>query len=223
MNTSTLTADDGHQLDCYISEPTGNPVAGIVLLPEIFGITQHMQDMADEYAKRGYRAIVPALFDRVEPGAKPAYDEIKRGIELMKRCADEMALLDIKSAADAVSVDGKVAVQGYCWGGSLAFLSACELDVTAAVSFYGGNIINQLDRNPKCPVMFHFGDQDKSIPQESVNDIIATWVSESQHIAHIYQGADHAFANHDRTTFKQQAAELANQRSHEFLSKMMGG
>jgi len=213
-----ISAADGHEFDSYIAEPSQPALAGIVLLPEIFGITQHMQDMADEYAKRGYRAIVPALFDRAEVGVSLAYEDVEHGLELMNRCSDETALLDIQAAANAVKVETKVAVQGYCWGGSLAFISACELDLSAAVSFYGGNIINQLHLRPKCPVLFHFGSEDKSIPPENVTDIKATFVDHAEHTAYVYAEADHAFANHDRASFNEDAASLANQRSYEFLA-----
>lgn len=213
-----IKAADGHQFNAYLAEPSQVAIAGIVLLPEIFGITQHLQDMADEYAKHGYRAIVPALFDRAEVNATLGYDEVQRGLDLMNSCSEERALDDIQAAADAVSVDGKVAVQGYCWGGSLAFLSACELNITAAVSFYGGQVINELHRKPKCQVLFHFGSEDQSIPEESVIDIQATLVNYSEHTAYVYEGAEHAFANHDRTSFNQKSATLANQRSYDFLS-----
>jgi len=221
FKTTKLTAADGHQFDSYVAEPAKHAVAGVVLLPEIFGITQHMRDMAEEYAKRGYRAIVPVMFDRVESRANLTYEEVERGLNLMNRCTEEDALRDIQAAVDAVAVNDKAAVQGYCWGGSLAFLSACELNIEAAVSFYGGNIIHQLHRRPKCPVLFHFGSDDKSIPEENVTDIKATFVNYSEHIAYVYDGADHAFANHDRATCNVEAASLANRRSYEFLSEML--
>lgn len=220
---AVLTAKDGHQIDAYKAQPVHKPTAGIVLLPEIFGITQHMKEMANEYAERGYNAVVPALFDRVEKKADLNYEEVERGLTLMNGCTEEGALQDIQAAIDSVAVNGKVAVQGYCWGGSLAFISACELELTAAISFYGGQIINQLHREPKCPVMFHFGAEDQSISQESVTDIKATFVNYSEHIAYVYDGADHAFANYDRTSFNREAASSANQRSYQFLSDSFSG
>jgi len=220
-NMTTLSADDGHQFNAYLVEPLETLNAGIVLLPEIFGITQHMRDMADAYSKQGYRAVVPALFDRVEKEASLTYDEFDRGLDLMRKCQESESLADIQAALNAVSVDGKVAVQGYCWGGSLAFLSACELPVSAAVSYYGGQIINQLHRRPQCPVLFHFGREDKSISEENVTDIMATLVNYSNNEGYVYDGADHAFANHDRTSFDASAAELANQRSTDFLAAIL--
>lgn len=220
----SVTAADGHKCNAYLAEPSQTATAGIVLLPEIFGITQHLKDMADEYAKRGYRAIVPALFDRVDRDVTLAYDEIDKGLQLMNACGEAHALQDIQAAVNEVSVDEKVAVQGYCWGGSLAFISACELTISAAVSFYGGQIINQLHRKPRCRVLFHFGEQDNSIREENVIDIKATFVnfSDAYHIAHVYPNADHAFANHDRKSFDKSAASLANKRSYDFLSSVLG-
>ena len=211
-----LTASDGHQMSAYLAKPDGAPKAGIVIVQEIFGITNHIQAVVDEYASLDYLAIAPAMFDRIRTGVKLDYAEIDEARGLMMQLNLEMATDDMAAAADAVRSAGKVAVIGYCWGGAMADLAACRINVDAAVAYYGRMIVDWLDLKPACPVMYHFGETDPLIPAEMVEKIRA---SRPDGIFHTYPGAGHGFNCTERADFHAESATLALQRTLQFLDE----
>src|ERR1700722_12006938 len=98
--TVTLTTADGHTLDAYVAGPD-NATKGVVVLPEIFGINHHIQDMADKFGAAGYKAIAPALFDRAEKSVDLEYgpDDRKKGFGLRQQITDDQSIADITAAA----------------------------------------------------------------------------------------------------------------------------
>jgi carboxymethylenebutenolidase len=211
-----LTANDGHTLDAYEVHPDGAQ-ASIVVIQEIFGVNAHIRSVVDRYASFGYRAIAPALFDRVESGVELGYDEagISRGREIAMQIAFEPAMLDTAAAVAHVIDTGPVAVIGYCFGGSVAWLSADELPVSAAVGYYGGQIHGMMDREPKAPVMLHFGELDHAIPLDHVHAIAGA----HPHVrVHIYDGAQHGFSCDARGSYDARSAAIALGRTLEFLT-----
>src|SRR6185295_7522015 len=159
-----LKAKDGHELDAYLAEPKGKAKGGIVVVQEIFGVTNHIKRVADQFAAQGYRVVAPAMFDRVERGVTLEYSEIEKGREYMRRLGWLNTLADVEAAVDDARGAGNVAVVGYCWGGTVAHLAASELEIDAAVSYYGGGVAKMLDKKPRCPIVYHFGEVDASIP-----------------------------------------------------------
>ena len=135
-----LTASDGHHLSAYEAEPRGKPIGGIVVIQEIFGVTRHIRDVADQYAAAGYVALAPALFDRVERDVDVPYSDVQKGIEYMQAMNIDAVMLDLGAAVERVRSAGKVGVVGYCWGGTLSFLAAARLPIDAAIAYYGGGI-----------------------------------------------------------------------------------
>jgi carboxymethylenebutenolidase len=136
-----LTASDGFRLAAYEKRPAGRPRGGIVLLQEIFGVNAHIRAVADGYAADGSWVIAPAVFDRAERDVDLAYEPpaMKKGVDLRATIKLEDTLADIAAAAKALQPAGKVAVIGYCWGGSLAWFAAtrlsglaCTVGITAA-------------------------------------------------------------------------------------------
>ena len=71
---TTLQAADGHEFSAYVARPAGQPLAGLVVIQEIFGINPHIRSVADGYANDGFLAVAPALFDRIQPGIELGYD-----------------------------------------------------------------------------------------------------------------------------------------------------
>ena len=110
--TIKLTAEDGHRLDAYVAEPKGRPRGSLVVVQEIFGVTGHIQRTALSYAAQGYKAIAPAMFDRIKPGINLPYTDIKTGIAYMQQLEWPNTLADIDAAADAVRDSGMVAIVG---------------------------------------------------------------------------------------------------------------
>ena len=218
----TLTSKDGFQLGAYKAEPEGKPRGAVVVIQEIFGVNHHIRSVADRYAQLGYLAIAPALFDRGEKNFQSGYDgaamDKARGfagkIPLDQRLADTQAAIDhVKSA-------GKVAVLGYCMGGSIAFLSTTRLSgVSAGIGYYGGQIAQFAEEKPKAPVMLHFGEKDQSIPLTDVEKIKAAQPGVP---IFVYNGAGHGFHCDERGSFNAEAAQVAACRSQEFLTKHIG-
>jgi len=137
-----LQASDGHELDAYVAEPDGKPWGALVVVQEIFGVNQHMRSVADRFAQEGFYAVVPALFDRVEPNVELTDDGMQKGTALAQKIDVNDALKDVDAALRyAAKKTGKPAgVVGYCYGGTLAWLSATRLSPAAAVGYYGGQI-----------------------------------------------------------------------------------
>ena len=213
----TLQAADGHRLAAYRAAPSGKPRGALVVLQEIFGVNSHIRAVADGYAADGWLAIAPAMFDRVERGIEFGYTpaDIERGRELKGGCSNDHALLDIAAAVDTVRSAGKVAVIGYCWGGTLAWLAACrQPGLSAAVSYYGGGIGELIDLTPRCPVLAHFGERDASIPL-TVPEALRKAHPEVE--IHIYP-AGHGFNCDQRGSFDAPSAKLARERSLAFLN-----
>lgn len=211
-----LTASDGHELDAYELHPHG-ATASIVVVQEIFGVNAHIRSVVDRYASFGYRAIAPALFDRGERGVELGYDDAgkTRGIELVMPIAFDAAMLDVAAAVEHVSDTGPVAVIGYCFGGSVAWIAACDLPIAAAVGYYGGQVHGMRDRTPKAPTMHHFGELDHGIPLDQVQAIAAAHPDVP---VHVYEGADHGFNCDARDQYDARSAAIALGRTLQFLA-----
>jgi carboxymethylenebutenolidase len=213
-----LTTTDSHRLSAYLAEPAGKPRGGIVVIQEIFGVTRHIRDVADQYAAAGYVAIAPALFDRVERDVDVSYTDMQRALGYVKAMNIDNVMLDLQSAVERVRAAGRVGIVGYCWGGMLSFVAAARLKIDAAVAYYGGGIHQHLAEKPRVPVMFHFGEKDAHIPLSAVEQIKA---ANPHGIFHLYP-AEHGFNCTDRASFEPTCAKLALERSVEFFRNNVG-
>jgi carboxymethylenebutenolidase len=213
-----LKASDGHELGAYVAEPEGKAKGGIVIVQEIFGVTGHIRRVADQFAAQGYKTIAPAMFDRVKRDVELDYKDIEKGRALMLELKWPGTLADVTAAASAVRDAGRVAVVGYCWGGTVAHVAASELQFAAAVSYYGGGVAKQLDKTPRCKVIYHFGDQDHAIPLADVERIKQTYPAA---VVHVYAGAGHGFNCDERASFSAKDAQVAFERSRSFLDEQL--
>lgn len=213
VRTVRLTAQDGHELDGYRADAAGEPAGGVVIVQEIFGLTAHIRAVVERYAAAGFTAIAPALFDRIEPGMVVDYAEIDRGRAAMKQLEWPNTLADVQAALGALG-QLPVGVVGFCWGGTVAHVAAIELPIAAAVSYYGSAITQWLDKRPRCPVLYHFGDRDRSIPPASIEQIQR---ANPTGLYHVYAGAEHGFDSEGRASFSPAASALAFERSIAFL------
>jgi len=219
--TITLTAADGHELEAYRADPEGAPAGALVVVQEIYGVNGHIRDVCEGFAADGYTVIAPVLFDRVERGIELDYDDAGkvRGREVRAELGWEGPMADVEAAAGALEPLGKVGVVGYCWGGSLAWLAACRLDVTCAVGYYGGQIIGFNDENPRCPVILHFGDADASVPMDDVDAIRAAHADVP---IHVYGNAGHGFNCDRRDSYHAECAKTARARTLAFFAEHLG-
>lgn len=211
-----LTATDGHKCAAYKAVPAGAPKGGVVIVQEIFGVNSHIREVCDGYARDGFIAIAPALFDRIEPEITLGYqpDDVQQGLKYKMQVSDEDALKDIDAAAKAISDAGEITVIGYCWGGSLAYLSACRLtSINKAVGYYGGQVAQHIAEAPKIPVLLHFGDTDASIPMTAVEEVKA----KRPDIPVYVYAAGHGFNCDQRGSYDAASAKLALERTLEFI------
>ena len=216
---SQLTASDGHVLDAYIARPEGEPIAGLVVVQEIFGVNAHIRSVADSYARDGFLAVAPAIFDRIEKHVDLKYEgeDLQKAMSFRHSINIENALLDVEAALDHARKETgkKTGVIGYCLGGTVAWVSATRLKTDAAVGYYGGYIGKFADETPRAPVMLHFGKQDTHIPKDDVDRV---------QIAHpevqiYWYDAGHGFNCDARSSYEPASAKLARERSLKFLTQ----
>ncbi len=221
-----LTAKDGFVFPAYVAEPAGTPKGAVVVVQEIFGVNSHIRSVADGYAADGYLAVAPATFHRVKPGVDTGYtdEDMKAGFAL-KTAVEALpapgVMQDLQAAIDYAAKAGKVGIVGYCWGGLLTWRAACTLSgLTAAVPYYGGGMTtpDEAARQPKVPVMVHFGEKDHWIPLESVK---AFAKAHPEVTVHVY-AADHGFNCDQRGAYNAQAAKLARERTLAFFQQQLG-
>ena len=209
----TLTAADGHSLGAYRADPAGPARGGIVVLQEIFGVNGHIRDVCDRFTRDGYAAIAPALYDRSSlQNAELDYsgDDVSRGRALREEFSWDDTIKDVDAAADVLNGDGlKVAAVGYCWGGTIAYLSATRLDIDAAVVYYGGQIMPYIEEKERCPLLMHFGETDPSIP---LSDVDAIHKAHPDAVVHVYS-AGHGFNCDRRGSYDEAASKLAYERT----------
>lgn len=217
-----LSAADGHKLAAWRAEPQGKPRGGLIIVQEIFGVNSHIRSVADGYAADGYLAVAPAFFDRVERGFEIGYTpaDIERGRTFIPKMQWDTVMQDAGAAlADAKSA-GKVGIVGYCWGGTVSWVSAARLPgLACAVCYYGGGIPNMASEQPKCPVMFHWGETDHAIPLEAAKKVAA---QHPRAPSYVYEKAGHGFNCDQRGSYDAASAKLARTRSLEFLRKHIG-
>jgi carboxymethylenebutenolidase len=215
-----LTRADGSTFAAYRAKPEAAALGAIVVLQEIFGVNSHIRGVAERYAGAGYWVLAPALFDRTEPAIELAYgqDDIARGRQLVGRARIGETIEDIATAVTAATAQGRVGVVGFCWGGTLSYLAAAQIDgIAAAVGYYGGGIAQALDHAPKVPMILHFGERDQHIPLSDVAEIRRR----RPEIRTYTYPADHGFNCEARASYDRPSAELANERTLSFFAQQL--
>jgi carboxymethylenebutenolidase len=218
----SLNTAGTHCIGAYLAKPEGNPNGGIVVAQEIFGVTAHIRELADGFAKEGYTAIAPAFFDYVENDVELDYD--KAGTERGKALATEVgldrAVEAVASAADSIRSSGRIGVVGYCWGGTVALLAAQRLGLPS-VSYYGARNVPFLDQPLKASVMFHFGAKDRSITADAIQKHRDAYPDAP---VYVYENAGHAFNRDvDPGHYDPVGAPLARQRTLAFFDRHLAG
>lgn len=205
---------DGASVAAYHARPAGDRRGGLVLVQEIFGITDHIRELCDDYAADGYEVLAPALFDREHPGFEADYtgDGFAEAVRLAREVHPfDLSLADVQSCIDALAPAGPVFVVGYCYGGSVAWFAATRMTgVAAASGYYGSLIPAAADEEPKVPVILHFGRHDTGIPMEGVEKVAAKhWPHAT---VHVYD-AGHGFNSDRRKDYHEPSADLARART----------
>ena len=223
----TVPMRDGHALPVWRVAPVGERRGSLILLQEIFGVTDHIRECCAEYAAEGYEVISPALFDRTETGFEAGYSgadweaAVKMGRE---RHPFDQSLADtsdcIQWFADQ-QPQSPLFIMGFCYGGSIAWrMAQTEPALYGASCFYGGFIATRYaDEAPLCATIAHFGRFDSLVEFAPVEKLV-----EKQHpTAQIFvYEAGHGFNSDRRKDYHPSSADLAKQRTLQ-LFRVLGG
>jgi carboxymethylenebutenolidase len=219
--TITLAGADGFEFSAYHEQAFTPHKGGVIVIQEIFGIDRHVRADVGRWAKMGYEALAPALFDRLERDFHAEHDDagIKAGIEKARATPLDQALGDIAACRDFLAKHGgKVHVVGYCYGGSLAWLAACRLDGIASASSYYGSMVKQFAAEPlKCPAIVHLGRTDAGIDADEVEAEVHAHHPDVP--VYIYEGAGHGFNNESPERYNAEAADLARHRTLQLFDE----
>ena len=210
-----MTMSDGADIAVYHAEPGGERRGGLVLVQEIFGVTDHIRELCDEFAADGYEVLSPALFDREDPGFECDYTgpQFEHAVKLARELHPfEQSLADAQTCIDALKGKGPVFMTGYCYGGSVTWAVAGRSEALAAASSYYGSLVPTMfaDQSPKCATICHFGRYDAGIPMEGVESLIAKAHPTAQ--IFVYD-ANHGFNSDRRKDYHEESADLARERT----------
>jgi carboxymethylenebutenolidase len=234
----------GDPIAALLVAPTDadEPVPGVVLVHEVFGLDAHVREVAERLAREGFAVIAPDLYSREgvpgpastaeEPAPEWSAEEIRAAVQSLP---DRRALADLEAAAVALGdrdrVDRRrIAVLGFCMGGRLAFLAGCTSQrVAATVVFYGRprqpelsetkpfdpmELVLNLDR----PLLAFYGGRDAGISMEDVEALRRRLADASKDFEiEVYPEAGHGFFNDRRPAYDRAAAEEAWERTLRFL------
>jgi carboxymethylenebutenolidase len=221
MGFIEIASPDGHRFQCWHSPATGKPRGAVVVLQEIFGVNDHIQSVCARLAQAGYDAYAPALFDRLQRGFTSGYskDEVGVALALLPQVDWDAMVTDTLATVGHAGRNGlPVAVMGFCLGASVAYLAAQRATgIAAVIGYYGGKIVEHLDRAPRSPTLLHYGETDHTIPMANVERIRA---ARPECELHVY-AAGHGFNCDARAAFEPACAALAWERSMQWLETHM--
>jgi carboxymethylenebutenolidase len=223
---SVATSDGPFDLTVWL--PDGGTGPGLLLIQEIFGVSDYIRAVADDLAGLGYVVGAPDLFWRLEPGYQAAHDEagVTRSLDMGSRFDAERGVADAAAALEHLArlpeVEGGIGVIGFCLGGTIAYLLAAQMEVGAVVSFYGSGVPDNLEALDRIgsPVQFHFGGSDPYIPRDQVARVEEAAAGRDNVEIHVEEKAGHAFHNRKAPMFHvPEPAARAWHRTEEFLQR----
>lgn len=210
------SAIDKFDISALKATPKATPIGGVVVIQEIFGLTDHIADICSVFADAGYTAIAPGIFDRVERGFRAGHDQdgIKKGIGAVMASPWPQVISDIQAAIDALPQP--VYVIGFCYGGAATWMAAAQCTgLKAASCFYGRLIADLLDHTPRVPTMLHYGATDASIPPENYERVR---LAAPDSPLYLYD-AGHGFCRAGSNDFDAPARALALSRTLDWFAR----
>jgi carboxymethylenebutenolidase len=227
MTTRRHTIKPG--FEAHVALPASGSGPGLVLLQEIFGVNDYVEDAARRLAELGYVVIAPDLYWRIEPGLRLGAGEMERAFAAAQKLVHNTAVHDAIAALAALRdlpevVEGRAGVLGFCLGGTLAWQVASNGDPDTAVCYYGSGISGFLEDADEiaCPVLLHFGGDDPYIPRAGIDAVAAMAAGHDAIECHIQEGAGHAFDNSFAPQFTNPpAAAAAWELTSAFLARTL--
>lgn len=219
MQTITLESKiDGFGFTALHAQAEGPRKGGVVLVQEVFGLDAYMQADVARWSKLGFEVLAPSVFDRAEPGFTAEHDAegMRIGMGYAQTLGMDGAVHDVETCVDQLVMRGAAFVAGYCYGGSVAWLSACRIETLAAASCYYGSQIGRFSgARLLCPAIVHYGADDPHIP---ASDAQAVRAAHPEVGVFTYEGAGHGFNNAGAPNYNAAASELARQRTLELFA-----
>jgi carboxymethylenebutenolidase len=227
MPADRLTiAADGGRFSAYVARPAAAKAPAVVVIQEIFGVNAVMRGVCDDLATKGYLAICPDLFWRIEPGidiTDQTDAEWKRAFELFNAFDVDAGVKDIAATVEAIRADagcsGKVGAVGFCLGGLLAFLTATRTGADASVGYYGVGIERYTAEAEKLatPLLLHVAEEDQFVPKAAQELVRTALKNHPQVQIFSYPGRDHAFARKGGAHYDAGDAATAEARTLDFF------
>lgn len=223
--TITMVGHGGDEIEAYFARPidtTDHP--SVVVIHHMPGYDRATKEITRTFAAYGYAALMPNLFHRYAPGAKPG--DAAAAARDAGGVPDEQLLGDVQGAVDLLRArpesNGKVGVVGYCSGGRQTFLVACTLDIDAAVDCYGGRADVSLAPNLRTPLLGLFGNEDRSPSPDDVDAMEQALAANGKTFEfHRYDGAGHAFFSVDRPSYDLEATKDGWKQIWSFLGRLL--
>ena len=219
---------DGQLVNAYLAEPKNiENGPGIVVIQEWWGLNDQIRGVADRLAEAGYRALVPDLYR-----GKLALEANEAEHLMNDLNFGEAAGQDIRGAVQYLKSTGssKVAVTGFCMGGALTVLSACNVpELDATVVWYGYPPLEYVDaKEVTKPMMAHWALHDDAFAIDGVDQLEAKLKEAGVNLEFYRYDAKHAFANEEADArnlpflkYQADAAKLAWTRTMDFLKKQL--
>lgn len=230
--TVRIDASDGSgSFSAYVAEPEGTPRAAIVVIQEIFGVNPAIRKKCDDWAAKGYLALAPDLFWRLQPGIELDPDlpeQFQQALGWMNEFDQTKGIEDIESTIKAARAklggSGKVGAVGYCLGGRLAFMTATRTDSDATVGYYGVGIDNLLGEKHAIanPVLLHIAGADHFVSPEVQAKMHEGLDDHPKVTLFDYPDEDHGFAAEMGKRRSEAAAQLADERTAAFFAEHIG-
>jgi carboxymethylenebutenolidase len=236
--TLTIRGHNGDEIEAYLAEPVGRgKVPGVLVIHHMPGYDRETKEICRTFAVKGYAALCPNLFHRYAPGAR--WSDAAAAARDAGGVPDEQFLGDAKGTIDHLrslgDATGKIGVIGYCSGGRQTYITACRLDVDAAVDCYGGGVVIDspdqitpqrpvapIDMTPdmKCPLLGLFGGLDRNPSPEHVKAMEAELQKHGKDYEfHSYPDAGHGFFSVDYPNFHRDSARDGWKRIWDFYGR----
>jgi carboxymethylenebutenolidase len=233
--TVTITGHHGDEIEAYLARPLSDaPRGGVVVIHHMPGYDEWSKEVVVKFARHGYAAVMPNLYHREAPGASP--DDAAAAGRAAGGVPDERLVGDVDGGARYLNslegANGKIGVIGYCSGGRQTFLSACSLEIDAAVDCYGAFVVNEapagyhmkpllgLADKLSCPLLGLFGADDQYPAPDEVAKLDAELDRLGKaHEFHSYEGAGHAFFAVERPSYRPESAVDGWQKVFAFFGQ----
>jgi carboxymethylenebutenolidase len=232
---------EGQNMEGYLTQPEGDGRhPAVIVIQEIWGVNSHIQSVTDRLPSQGYVGLAPAMFHREGPMTIGLHEEMQTAFGRMRSCSDAGILADVRTAVEFLKAQpfvqpDRIGIVGFCFGGRVTYLSACNIpDIKAASCFYGGAILNPLGgdgpspleqtANMTAPILGLFGEEDQNPTPEHVSQIQAELDRHGKtHEFHMYPGCGHGFHCDARGSYRAEAAQDAWGKAIAWFDKYLKG